>query len=524
MMRSSVKLPFAFAALLLLPGATALAQDVTTQPAAPVTYSAEELDNLLAPIALYPDPILAQVLVAATFSDQLQVAADFVREHGTANIDDQPWDVSVRAVAHYPPVLNMMVERPDWTVALGQAYAAQSTDVMESVQHLRQMAQEQGNLASTPQQTVQENGSNIVIVPAQPRIIYVPTYDPSVIFFRHIGYLGAWPAYWSFGIGFPIGGWLTYDCDWYNYAVYYDGWMGGGWRIASRPFIRLTVAYVSPRYARVRINRNVLYRPVNYFGLRGYNTIHRTANFEGRARDRRGDGRVVRGGSAWNDGNRRGGEATPGGRDRSRNGGSARGGNEYNNGPTRGSDPRAPSGTTGRQGFGTGTTSGVQGTRNSPQRFGPSMVKPQSKPPTSRTIQPRVVRPEPRSKATPVSPSQPSARTIRPTIVRPEKRSGGEIIRATPTPSNRSRVQTFGPGIVRPQSSTPVKAAPRRPAPTVRSSSRSAPTIRALPRTSTVRAPKASSSARSRPAQSRSVRPATSAAARGKGRSGKGRP
>jgi hypothetical protein len=80
-------------------------------------YSAEELDNLVAPIALYPDALLAQILVAATFPDQIAVANRYVRDRGTRNIEDQGWDISVKAVAYYPPVLNMLARDEDWTVA-----------------------------------------------------------------------------------------------------------------------------------------------------------------------------------------------------------------------------------------------------------------------------------------------------------------------------------------------------------------------------------------------------------------------
>src|SRR5271154_7277531 len=114
------------------------------------SYSAADLDNLLAPIALYPDPLLAQVLVAATFDDQIQDASQLLSA-GAVAVDDQPWDDSVKAVAHYPKVLFTLAAQPDWTTALGQAYVAQSTDVMNSIQRLRAMASAQGNLVSTQQ-------------------------------------------------------------------------------------------------------------------------------------------------------------------------------------------------------------------------------------------------------------------------------------------------------------------------------------------------------------------------------------
>lgn len=246
-----------------------------------VAFSTEELDNLLAPIALYPDAILAQVLVAATFPDQLDVAARFVRSRGTRDIDDQPWDVSVKSVAHYPPVLNMLADRPDWTTALGQAYAMQSSDVMESVQHLREMANAQGNLRSTSQQNVVVDGRYIRIEPAQPRVIFVPTYDPEVIYYRPVVQVGIYTGHWSFGVGFPIGAWLSYDCDWYSRRVYYTGWnVNYGWRVVAYPYIRVTPVYINPRYDVVYVNRTVVHRYVDYDRLRVYNTVHRTVTYD----------------------------------------------------------------------------------------------------------------------------------------------------------------------------------------------------------------------------------------------------
>src|SRR6202035_3727160 len=100
-------------------------------------YTDEQLDNLLAPVALYPDPLLAQVLLATTFPDQIDDAAHYINDNGPNGIDFQNWDVSVKAVAHYPSVLSMLDTMLDWTTAVGQAYVYQSTDVMTSVQRLR---------------------------------------------------------------------------------------------------------------------------------------------------------------------------------------------------------------------------------------------------------------------------------------------------------------------------------------------------------------------------------------------------
>ncbi|MEO7996024.1 MAG: DUF3300 domain-containing protein [Gemmatimonadaceae bacterium] len=255
-------------------------------------FSATQIDNLVGPVALYPDALLAQVLVAATFPDQIQDAADFVRAYGTDSIDVQSWDISVKAVAHYPSALNTMADKIDWTSALGKAYATQSSDVMASVQRLRKMAADQGNLNSSPQQNVVRTADNYQIVPAETRVIYVPVYDPYVIYSRPVFTYQFSSRYWSFGLGFPIGGWLIYDCDWGLRRVYYNGWsptyygFGGGWRQRSRPYIQVTNIYINQRYANVYVNRNVVSRSVNYYNVDRYASVH-----SGRYFDTRHDGR-----------------------------------------------------------------------------------------------------------------------------------------------------------------------------------------------------------------------------------------
>jgi hypothetical protein len=306
-----------FAALFLLPGASLPAQDPQYQR---VAYSPEELDNLVAPVALYPDALLAQILVAATFPDQIAVASEHVRDRGTRNIEDQGWDIAVKAVAYYPPVLNMMARDEDWTVALGQAYAAQSADVMDAVQRLREMAREQGNLVTTREHQVLEDRGRIIIVPANPQVIYVPTYDPAIVYVRPIFGFGFHTNYFSFGIGFPIGSWLVYDVDWwghYGHRVYYHGWYGDGWRYHARRYFTVYPVYHRPRYSIVNININIFSRRVNYINLdRRHRYVRRTVVFErhdrgGRYADRDG----------WRDGDRRYGDdrrgpISGGGRDR----------------------------------------------------------------------------------------------------------------------------------------------------------------------------------------------------------------
>src|SRR6267154_3429163 len=161
-----------------------------------------ELDALVAPIALYPDQLLAQVLMASTYPLEIVMAARFVQENPSLTGDaldqalrDQNWDPSVVSLTAYPQVLVMMNDKLGWTQRLGDAFLANQQQVMDTVQTLRGMAQAVGNLQNTPQQTVMDQGGYIDIEPAQPEYVYVPVYDPRVIY-------GPWsdpvyqPDYW----------------------------------------------------------------------------------------------------------------------------------------------------------------------------------------------------------------------------------------------------------------------------------------------------------------------------------------
>lgn len=247
----------------------------------PEPFSPEQLENLLSPIALYPDPLLAQVLVAATFVDQVDEAARYVRSYGPAGIDDQGWDVSVKAVAHYPSVIEMMADKIDWTTSVGQAYVNQSTDVSRAIQHLRHMAREVGNLVSTPQQEVLIHDDYIAIEPFQPQFIYVPVYDPYICYYRR-------PAFGlaiTFGTGFLVGAWLNRSWDWGGRGVFYHGWGGGGgywwggWIDRCRPSVRITNVYVNNRYNTVIVNRTVINRTVNVTNINRYNYVHKNVTY-----------------------------------------------------------------------------------------------------------------------------------------------------------------------------------------------------------------------------------------------------
>ncbi len=277
---------------LYAPQQPAAQQPVVQQPAVQQDFqpfTADQLDNLVAPIALYADPLLAQVLLAATFPDEIADAAKYVRTNGTDGIDDQPWDVSVKAVAHYPTVLNMMDTKSDWTTSLGQAYAAQSSEVMQAVQRMRRMAQAQGNLVSSPEQEVLVEPDYIRIWPASPRYIYVPVYDPAVVYVRPVFVRPGFHAFFSFGLPFRIGPWLIYDFMWPSWRIYYTGWMGDGWIGRSRPFVAITnIYYVNPLHRRVWFGRDVLRRHPDYGRIYRYDAIHPGIRYRGDDGTRRG--------------------------------------------------------------------------------------------------------------------------------------------------------------------------------------------------------------------------------------------
>jgi hypothetical protein len=159
------------------------------QDAAPgAKFSQQQLDQMLAPIALYPDSLLAQVLIAATYPDQVIEAERWLK--GNANLkgdalnntlDTMNWDLSVKALAPFPQVLAMMAEQSAWTQSLGEAFIAQQADVMDSVQNLRQKAHTAGNLKTTTEQKVVVKGDIVEIEPVNPTVVFVPRYNPAVV-------------------------------------------------------------------------------------------------------------------------------------------------------------------------------------------------------------------------------------------------------------------------------------------------------------------------------------------------------
>jgi hypothetical protein len=254
--------------------APAPASAATTAPAVPVAkdpvFTKEQLDQMLAPIALYPDPLFAQVLMATTYPGEVGEAVSWSKAHPDAKGDDavkqvanQPWDPSVQALVAFPQVLATLGQDPVWVQRLGDAFLAQPDDVMESAQRLRRQAQAAGNLQSNQYQnvTIQNvaapapapatttaapapapeaaptGNSTIIIQPADPQVVYVPTYNPTTTY-------GTWPypasppayyppppAYYpgqalmaglAFGAGVAIIGSLWGECDWGNNDVDID--------------------------------------------------------------------------------------------------------------------------------------------------------------------------------------------------------------------------------------------------------------------------------------------------------------
>lgn len=196
------------------PAATAAAPEAAP---APVTYTTAQITQWVAPIALYPDPLLSQVLMASTYPDNVSQAVQWSKDHpgqqGDAAVKavaNQPWDASVKSLVAFPQLMGMMGEDPQWVTNLGNAFLAQPQDVMDAVQKLRQLAQQTGSLKSTPQQTVtttkrvapststhtaSSTPTVIKIEPSNPQVVYVPNYNPTVVYGSSWPYTSAPPVY-----------------------------------------------------------------------------------------------------------------------------------------------------------------------------------------------------------------------------------------------------------------------------------------------------------------------------------------
>ncbi len=225
--------------------------DQSQAPTPSQSLSAQDLEQLLAPIALYPDALLAQILAASTYPAEVAIAdqwVDQMRAAGYGSPDQiaaganaqTNWDPSVKALTAFPDVLDMMNHDLEWTTNLGNAYYNQPQDVMQTVQVLRQRAEQAGNLQSTPQEEVQNDQGYIDLAPTNPQVVYVPTYNPWDVYGQPIApypgfslfgalgnFFGATPI--QYGLSFALGafdrmpfGWLAWGLDWLGHAILFD--------------------------------------------------------------------------------------------------------------------------------------------------------------------------------------------------------------------------------------------------------------------------------------------------------------
>jgi uncharacterized membrane protein YgcG len=246
-MKSVITICAAVTVAVLVAGQASQAQAPPAQPAAAAPaanktppFKQEELESLLAPIALYPDALLAQIFMASTYPLEVVEAARWSKEHPDVKgdavagaVQSQTWDPSVKSLVAFPTVLAKMNEKIDWTQKLGDAFLAQQKEVMQAVQILRDKAKKTGNLKSTKEVTVKEEpapaGSpapqTIIIESPDPEVVYVPTYNSSVVY-------GAWAypmyppypyyppgyayagAFWGFTAGVIVGGAIWGNCNW----------------------------------------------------------------------------------------------------------------------------------------------------------------------------------------------------------------------------------------------------------------------------------------------------------------------
>ncbi|SDF87447.1 DUF3300 domain-containing protein [Terriglobus roseus] len=218
--------------------APAPAADSTAQPA---PLSAAELEQVVAPIALYPDALVAQVLGAATFPDQVTAAHDWLEQNKKLTgialsqaVDKQQWDPSVKALTQFPSVLDNMVKNLSWTSSLGEAYHTQAAQVMTAIQSLRAKAKAAGNLKTGSQITVvQQSPDVIVIQPTNPQVVYVPQYNPTVVYGAPVqtpGYSTAavvGTALLAFGVGIAVGAAINNNCCGWGYSYWNCNWHGG---------------------------------------------------------------------------------------------------------------------------------------------------------------------------------------------------------------------------------------------------------------------------------------------------------
>jgi hypothetical protein len=235
-------------------------------------FSQEDLDRMLAPVALYPDPLLSQILMAATYPLEVVQAARWSRanpgfqgDQAVRAVEPLSWDPSVKSLVAFPQILTMMDEKLEWTQRLGDAFLAQESQVMDSVQYLRQKAYTAGTLKSDDRIRVESQGPTILVVPVNPQIVYVPYYDPTVVY-------GNWwwpapPVYWAPWQGYrpPLQGFYF---SWGTGIPVMSGFFFGAFDWPSR---HARVVHVNTYYYQQTVVRNVNTAP----GFWQHNPAHR---------------------------------------------------------------------------------------------------------------------------------------------------------------------------------------------------------------------------------------------------------
>jgi hypothetical protein len=220
----------------LLASLPTLAAQEPVAPPPDQTLTPDQLQNLVAPIALYPDPLLGQIMAASTYPLEVVEAWQWLQKNPglsgavlTAAVQQENWDASVQALVMFPDVLKQLNADVNWTTSLGNAFLDQQQDVMQAVQALRQKAEQAGKLTSTPQEQVSEDQGAIDIAPADPNVVYVPEYNPVWI--------------WGPAVYYPYPGWnwppdsIMVSGVWFGFyppismvAYFGYGWTGwGGW-------------------------------------------------------------------------------------------------------------------------------------------------------------------------------------------------------------------------------------------------------------------------------------------------------
>ncbi len=209
-------------------------------PAAPAQRSAADLEKLVAPIALYPDPLLATILPASVYPLEIVQAARFMADtNNLSKLDAQPWDASVKAVARVPDAIKKLNDDISWTIELGEAFLAQDKDIMDAIQAMRGKAQKAGTLQTSPQQVVVVTNmvvektveQQVVVVtntvvqiqPSSSTTVYVPTYNPATVYYPPPAYYANPYPLMTFGAGMAMGAIIANNCNWSHGGCYHGG-------------------------------------------------------------------------------------------------------------------------------------------------------------------------------------------------------------------------------------------------------------------------------------------------------------